>query len=82
MGSTDYDGTSWRVFPFDEGIVGTRINTLYVARDGSVYVGSDSGDLSLRERDMGTGLSIIRGDYRWITYERDGSRGREFVGGY
>lgn len=38
-----YDGTSWRVIPFDEGIVGTRINTLYVAQDGRVYVGSDQG---------------------------------------
>ena len=56
-----YDGTSWRVFPFDEGIVGKRINTLYVARDGSVYVGSDLGHQSIRERDMGTGLSITRG---------------------
>ena len=43
-----YDGTSWRVFPFDEGIVGTRINTLYVAQDGSIYVGSVGASVDSR----------------------------------
>ena len=38
-----YDGMSWHLFPFDEGMEGAQINTLYVARDGSVYVGSDRG---------------------------------------
>ena len=38
-----YDGMNWHLFPFDEGMEETRINTLYVARDGSVYVGSDWG---------------------------------------
>ena len=38
-----YDGMNWHLFPFDEGMVGAQINALYVARDGSVYVGSDRG---------------------------------------
>ena len=47
-----YDGTNWRVIPFDERIVGLRIYALYVAQDGSIYVGSDQGALlDLRTRD-------------------------------
>ena len=71
-----YDGTNWRVFPFDEGIVGKRINTLYVARDGSVYVGSDRG-ISRFENGTWERVFPSQGDYRWITYDlteaQDGS---------
>ncbi len=63
-----YDGTNWRVFPFDEGIVGKRINTLYVARDGSVYVGSDRG-ISRFENGTWERVFPSQGDYRWITYD-------------
>ena len=56
-----YDGTSWRVFPFDEEIVGKRINTLYVAQDGRVYVGSDQGISRFENGAWERGLSITRG---------------------
>ena len=63
-----YDGTSWRVFPFDEGIVGPRIYALYAARDGSIYVGSDQG---IARFENGTWERVFpsRGDYRWFTYD-------------
>ena len=63
-----YDGTNWRVFPFDEGIVGKRINTLYVARNGSVYAGSDRG-ISQFENGTWERVFLSRGDYRWFTYD-------------
>ena len=70
-----YDGMNWHLFPFDEGMVGARINTLYVARDGSVYVGSDRG---ISRFDNGTWERVfpLQGD-KWNIYDlmeaRDGS---------
>lgn len=63
-----YDGTNWRVFPFEERTAGKRINTLYVARDGSVYVGSNRG-ISRFENGTWERIFPSQGDYRWITWD-------------
>ena len=70
-----YDGMSWHLFPFDEGMVGTQINALYVARDGGVYVGSDRG-ISRFENGAWEQVFPLQGD-KWNTYDlmeaQDGS---------
>ena len=48
--------------------MGKRINTLYVAQDGSIYAGSDRG---ISRFGNGTWERIFpsQGDYRWFTYD-------------
>ena len=69
-----YDGINWRLFPFDEGMVGTQINALSVARDGSVYVGSDRG---ISRFENGMWERIFPSEGEWNTYDlleaQDGS---------
>jgi len=70
-----YDGMSWHLFPFDEGMVGAQINALYVARDGGVYVGSDRG-VSRFEDGAWERVFPLQGD-KWNVWDlmeaRDGS---------
>ena len=63
-----YDGTNWRVIPLDEGVVGTRINALYVAQDRSIYVGSDQG-IARFENGRWAQVFPARGDYKWFIYD-------------
>ena len=69
-----YDGMSWHLFPFDEGMEGAQINTLYVARDGSVYVGSDRG---VSRFVNGIWERVFPSEGEWNTYDlieaQDGS---------
>ena len=69
-----YDGMRWHLFPFDEEMVGARINALYVARDGGVYVGSDRG---ISRFENGMWERVFSSEREWNTYDlmeaRDGS---------
>ena len=69
-----YDGISWHLFPFDEGMVGAQINALYASRDGSVYVGSDRG---ISRFENGIWERVFPSEGEWNTYNfmeaRDGS---------
>ena len=69
-----YDGMRWHLFPFDEGMVGARINALYVARDGGVYVGSDRG---ISRFENGAWKRVFPSEGEWNTYDlmeaQDGS---------
>ena len=69
-----YDGMRWHLFPFDEGMVGARINALYVVRDGGVYVGSDRG---ISHFDNGTWERVFPSEGEWNVWDlmeaQDGS---------
>ena len=69
-----YDGMSWHLFPFDEGMERARTNALYVARDGSVYVGSDRGICRFVN---GIWERVFPSEGEWNTYDlmeaQDGS---------
>ena len=69
-----YDGINWRLFPFDEGMVGAQINALYVARDGGIYVGSDRG---ISRFENGMWERVFPSEREWNTYDlmaaKDGS---------
>ena len=42
-GAYRYDGQTWTVYPFDNGLHGEVVHRLCTARDGSVYAGTNSG---------------------------------------
>ncbi|MCY3680324.1 MAG: ATP-binding protein [Gemmatimonadetes bacterium] len=69
-----YDGMNWDFFPFDEGMVGARINALYVAGDGGVYVGSDRG---IGRFENGIWERVFPSEGEWNTWDlmasQDGS---------